>query len=389
MSSRIPQLAGAKDGFSPSQLSRSRVSGDERWIWGVLGSIWPVRALRLTKWHQEAELVEISKPTPSRGQVVVRIGGAGLCHSDLHMMYGDPSTPSPLPLPFTLGHENAGWVADVGERVSSVRVGQAVAVYGAWGCGSCSRCIVGIDNYCEANLPEAGGGLGADGGVAEYLLVPDARYLLALPEGLTPAQAAPLTDAALTPFHAVKRSWPKLNATASAMIIGVGGLGHMAIQILKATTASTVIALDTRREALDLALSLGADVVIEAGDGVASEVRKATRGLGADVVLDCVGTDRTLGTAVASARTLGDVTLVGVASGSFPFGYLTVPREVSFQTVYWGSRSELTEVLELAARGYLRPETTTFSLEEALSAYRALDSGELLGRAVVTPFTKA
>jgi len=217
------------------------------------------------------------------------------------------------------------------------------------------------------------------------MLVPDARYLLALPDGLTPAQAAPLTDAGLTPFHAVKRSLPKLDATAWAMVIGVGGLGHMAIQILKATSAARVIAVDTRREALDLAVSLGADVVVEAGDGVAGQVREATRGLGADVVLDCVGTDETLGTAVTSARTLGDVTLVGVAGGSVPFGYLTVPREVSLQNVYWGSRTELGEVLSLASRGLLRPQTTAFSLDQALHAYRALDRGELLGRAVVTP----
>jgi alcohol dehydrogenase, propanol-preferring len=348
-----------------------------------------VRALRVTRWHQEAALVEVDEPIAGPGQVVIRVGGAGLCHSDLHMMQGDPDTPPPLPVPFTLGHENAGWVARVGQGVTSVQLGESVAVHGAWGCGSCARCVLGIDNYCDENLPAAGGGLGRDGGLAEYMLVPHARYLLPLPDGLTPAQAAPLTDAGLTPFHAVKRSLPKLDTTAWALIIGVGGLGHMAIQILKATTAARVIAVDTRQEALDLAASLGADVVLEAGDAVASQVRTATKGLGADVVLDCVGTDETLRTAVASARTLGDVTLVGVAGGSVPFGYLGVPREVSLQTVYWGSRSELREVLELASRGFLRPETTTFSLDQALNAYSALDRGELLGRAVVTPSTSA
>lgn len=348
-----------------------------------------MRSLRITKWHGGAEFSEIDTPTPGPGQVVIKIGGAGLCHSDLHMMHGDPSTPSPLPLPFTLGHENAGWVAEVGPGVTSVRGGDAVAVYGAWGCGLCARCIVGMDNYCEANLPEAGGGLGADGGMAEYMLVPDARYLLPLPEGLTPAQAAPLADAGVTPFHAVKRSLPKLDTTSTAMIIGIGGLGHMAIQILKATTAARVIAVDNRSEALDLALSLGADIAVEAGHGTVNEVRKATKGLGADVVLDCVGTDQTLKTAVGSVRTLGDVTLVGVAGGTLPFGYLHVPRGVSFQTVYWGSRTEFTEVLGLASRGYLQPEITTYPLEQALDAYGALDAGEVLGRAVVTPFRSA
>ena len=116
-----------------------------------------MHALRVTRWHREAEFVEIDKPIPGPGQVVIRVGGAGLCHSDLHMMYGDPGTPPPLPLPFTLGHENAGWVAEVGEGVTSVQPGQPVAVHGAWGCGNCDRCALGIDNYCEGESARSRG----------------------------------------------------------------------------------------------------------------------------------------------------------------------------------------------------------------------------------------
>ena len=169
-----------------------------------------MRALQISTWHQEAELVEVEEPVPAPGQVVVRIGAAGACHSDLHMMHGTGDT-VPFSLPFTLGHENAGWVHSVGDGVTSVEPGQPVAVYGAWGCGTCARCSVGMENYCEGPRNPHGGagcGLGVDGGMADYMLVPDARYLLPLPDGLTPGKAAPLTDAGLTPYHAVRRSLP-------------------------------------------------------------------------------------------------------------------------------------------------------------------------------------
>ena len=345
-----------------------------------------MRALRMTRWHSEPELVEVDQPHPGPGQVVVKVGGAGVCHSDLHIIHGPGA---PWPLPFTLGHENAGWVHQVGAGVTSVEPGQAVAGHGPWGCGGCARCRVGADNYCEGSAagPAAmgGGGLGTDGGMAEYLLVPDARHLVVLPDGLSPVEAAPLTDAGLTPYHAVRRSLAKLDPTATAVVIGVGGLGHMAVQILKATSAARVVAIDTKDAALELALSLGADVAISAGSGAADEVRRVTGGRGAEVVLDCVGIESTMVTAAACARTLGDVTLVGVGGGTVPFGFFHVPLEVSLQSVYWGSRSELVEVLALAARGLLRAEATTYGLDEAIDVYRSLAAGTISGRAVIVP----
>lgn len=347
-----------------------------------------MRALRITKWHSGPELVEIERPRPGPGQVVIKVGGAGVCHSDLHIM-NEMGDAAPWPLPFTLGHENAGWVHEVGAGVTGLQPGQAVAVYGPWGCGACGRCRVGKENYCEdplhAPVPGGGGGLGADGGMADFMLVPDARHLVPLPAGMEPAQAAPLTDAGLTPYHAVRRSWPKLGPTATAVVIGAGGLGHMAVQILKATTAARVVAVDTKKDALDLARSLGADQVVEAGDTAALEVREATGGRGADVVLDCVGSEATLATAAACARTMGDLTVVGIAGGILPVGFFTIPYEVSVQSVYWGTRPELVEVLELGARGRLTPLTTTYPLDDAADAYWALAAGEVRGRAVVVP----
>jgi propanol-preferring alcohol dehydrogenase len=342
-------------------------------------------AFQISTWHEEARLVEVDEPVPGPGQVVIEVGGAGACHSDLHMMHGPPA-PGPFALPFTLGHENAGWVAALGSGVTAVEVGQPVAVYGAWGCGACERCLVGSENYCEGAPPGgAGPGLGLDGGMAERLLVPDVRHLVALPDGLTPAQAAPLTDAGLTPYHAIRRSLAKLGPTSTAVVLGVGGLGHMAIQLLRATSATRVIAVDTRPEALELALDLGADLAVEAGAEAASAVRSATGGRGADLVLDFVGADESLACAASCSRPLGDLTLVGVAGGSLGFGFMDVPYEVSLQSVYWGSRSELVEVLELAARGVIAPSTTSYALSEAAQAYRDLEQGAVIGRAVVVP----
>ncbi|MDE3206954.1 MAG: NAD(P)-dependent alcohol dehydrogenase [Acidobacteriota bacterium] len=348
-----------------------------------------MRALRLLEWKTEPEIVEVEDPHPGPGQVVIRVGGAGACHSDLHLMHDFGGDTLPWGPPFTLGHENAGWVHELGEGVTHLRVGQPVAVYGPWGCGTCTRCQLGIENYCDnpagAPVPGGGGGLGLDGGMAEYLLVPSARQLLVLPEGLDPVHAAPLTDAGLTPYHAVRRSWPKLVPGATAVVIGVGGLGHLAVQILKQTTAARVVAVDARREALDLATALGADTTVLAGEQAAEEIRAATHGVGADVVLDLVGSDDTLRLGAAVSRPLGDLTLVGIAGGSLPFSFFSQPYEVSLQTTYWGTRPELVEVLDLGARRLLQPRITTVGLDDALDAYRRMAAGQLEGRVVVVP----
>lgn len=348
-----------------------------------------MRALRLPTWKSEPELVEVSEPEAGPGQVVVKVGGAGACHSDLHLMFEFEAGTLPWAPPFTLGHENAGWVHTLGAGVTGFEVGQPVAVYGPWGCGRCERCRLGIETYCEdlavAPVAGGGGGLGLDGGMAEYLLVPDARHLVPLPDGLDPVHAAPLTDAGLTPYHAVRRSWPKLAPGTTAVVIGVGGLGHIGVQILKATTAARVIAVDTRPEALRLAEECGADLAVPSGEAAAERIRQATGGRGADVVLDFVGADGTLALGAAVGRPLGDLTIVGIGGGTLPVSFFSVRYEVSIQTTYWGSRPELIEVLDLGARGLVRPRVTTFPLDDAVSAYRLMQQGRIEGRAVIVP----
>jgi propanol-preferring alcohol dehydrogenase len=348
-----------------------------------------MRALRLLDWKSEPILEDVEAPEPGPGQVVIKVGGSGACHSDIHLMDEFEAGALPWGPPFTLGHENAGWIYALGDGVEGFEVGQPVAVYGPWGCGSCVRCLAGFETYCEnleaAPVAGGGGGLGLDGGMAEYMLIPKARFLIPLPNGLDPVDAAPLTDAGLTPYHAVKRSLPKLAADATAVVIGVGGLGHMAVQIIKAISGASIIAVDMREDALEVAKAHGADETFISDESTAEQIRAATGGRGADVVIDCVGADATIAMGAAAARQMGDLTIVGIGGGTFPFSFFSIPYEVSLQTTYWGARHELVEVLSLGARGLIQSKVTTFPLEEAVSAYQALKKGEVQGRAVVVP----
>ena len=348
-----------------------------------------MRALRLESWKSDPVLTEVARPVPGPGEVLVQVGAAGACHSDLHLLHDFEAGTLPWSPPFTLGHENAGWVQTMGAGVRGLEPGQPVAVVGAWGCGRCGRCLAGLETYCEdlASAPVwgGGGGLGLDGGMADYLLVPSARHLVPLPTDLTPVQAAPLTDAGLTPYHAVRRSLDKLSPASTAVVIGVGGLGHLGIQILSAMTAAHIIAVDPKESALQLAKASGADLTLAPGPDLVDAVRESTHGHGADVVLDFVGSDSSLAAAAAMTRQLGDLTIVGIAGGTLPVSFFGLAYEASVQTTYWGNRSELVELLDLAARGLLTPEISTFPLSQGADVYAALASGDISGRAVVVP----
>jgi len=348
-----------------------------------------MKAVRLPAWKSDPVLVDVPVPVAGPGQVVIKIAGAGLCHSDLHLLHDFDEGMFPWTVPFTLGHENSGWVHQLGEGVPDLAVGEPVAVFGPWGCGQCPACHRGQDTYCHAPTEgyggAFGGGLGVDGGQAEYMLVPDWRFLVPIPEALDPVAAAPLTDAGLTPYHAVKLSVPKLVPGTSAVVIGAGGLGHMGIQILKAITGATVVALDVKPEAMALARECGADIVIDASaEDAIAQVKEATKG-GAQAVIDFVGIDATLAQAVACCTYQSDLTVVGVGGGSFPFSLFSPPYETAVRSIYWGTRDELREVLALAAKGAITPVYSTYSLDQALDAYAAMEAGSLRGRAVIAP----
>ena len=345
-----------------------------------------MKVLQLTGWKQDAEMRDVPDPVLGATDVLVRVGGAGACHSDLHLMYDFEPGVLPWGPPFTLGHEIAGWVEAVGDGVSGVAPGEAVAVYGPWGCGRCRNCLLGMENYCErqAELEAAGPGLGFDGGMAPYVVVGDARWLVPIGD-LDPVEAAPLTDAGLTPYHAIKRSLPMLVPGSTAVVIGAGGLGHMAVQILEQVCAATVIVVDQKLHALELASHLGAEHLVIAGETAASDIRDLTSGRGAEVVIDLVGADTTLALAAQIVRPMGHLTIVGIAGGTLPVSFFGIPYEVSVATTYWGTLPELVEVIALAQAGHLKAHTRTFSLDDAMSAYRSMRDQTLDGRAVIVP----
>jgi propanol-preferring alcohol dehydrogenase len=344
-----------------------------------------MKAYRLTAWQKPPEMRDVDVPEPGPGQVLLKVGGAGACHSDLHLMEW-PEGQMDFELPFTLGHENAGWVEAVGAGVEGFEQGEAVAVYGPWGCGRCRACRRSAENYCErqAEIGNFGGGLGLDGGMAEYMLVPHPRLLIPLGD-LDPREAAPLSDAALTPYHAIKRSLHLLGPGSTAVVIGVGGLGHMAVQILRALSAAQVIAVDISAEKLKLAREVGADQTVEPGEGAAEAIRELTGGLGVELVVDNVGADETMALAAQVVRFESDLTVVGLAGGKLEFTFGALPFECQLTIPYWGTAIELIEVLDLARAGRIRAHVERFPLDRVADAYQRLREGSLDGRAVICP----
>jgi len=347
-----------------------------------------MRAFQFVEWQKPAELREVPVPEPGPGQVLVKIGGAGACHSDLHILEMDkpPAGAKSFKLPVTLGHENAGWVEKLGPGATGFGKGDPVIVYGPWGCGLCMNCRMGMENYCQKPGGPTPGGLGPyDGGMAPYLLVPATRFLVPL-GNLDPRDAAPLSDAALTSYHAIKRSLHLLGPGSTAAVIGAGGLGQMAIQILRALSAATIIvAVDTAADKLEVAKRMGADEALLSGDRAVQHVKDMTQGQGAEVVLDLVGVNKTLQMAAQMARVLGHLTIVGLGGGALPVNFFSPAKECSVTSPFWGSIPELMEVVSLAQAGKIKMLVEHFPLERAGEAYDLLHEGKIQGRAVITP----
>jgi propanol-preferring alcohol dehydrogenase len=347
-----------------------------------------MKAFQFVDWQKPPELREVEVPEPGPGEVLIKVAGSGACHSDLHLLEWPPGM-FPWKMPFTLGHENAGWVEKLGAGVSGFGKGDPVAVYGPWGCGHCYWCVQGFETYCEnaatTNAGAMGGGLGLDGGMAEYMLVKQARSLVPL-DKLDPREAAPYTDAALTPYHAIKRSLHKLTPRSTAVVLAVGGLGHMGVQIIKQMSAAQIIAVDIDHEKLDLAKEVGADHgVLSTDPDVVAKIRELTHGRGADAVFDFVGLESTIALGSKLLAQMGDFTVVGIGMGNLTWNFMALPYEVNLTSTYWGTRSELIEVLALAESGKLKGHITYFPLEKAAEVYKDLHAGKIVGRAVITP----
>jgi alcohol dehydrogenase, propanol-preferring len=344
-----------------------------------------MRAIRLTRWESAPELCDVPDPVAGPGAIVLRVAGAGLCHSDLHLMHW-PAGTLPYELPFTLGHEVTGTVVELGPGADGFEVGDPVIVYGPWGCGVCRRCGLGQEHLCEraGAMRQRGCGLGHDGGLADYLVVPSSRLLVGLGD-LDPVAAAPLADAALTPYHAIRRGLPHLEPGTSAVVIGIGGLGHVAVQLLRALSSATVVAVDVRREALELALRAGADAALPADDAIDAALRDAIGSRGAGLVIDCVGSDATLALAGGAVAPGGHVAIIGLGGGTLAMRRGAVAMEAPVVISNWGTRAELAEVVALARAGHIELEVERVALPDVVGAYGRLERGEVRGRLVAVP----
>jgi len=339
-----------------------------------------VKAARLEEYHRPLELVELPVPEPTRARdVLVRVGGAGVCATDLHAIDG-LMEPAGVTLPRVLGHESAGWVEAVGADVSSVAPGDAVLVYPPYSCGLCVPCRRGNDMHCERHEFT---GLSVDGGFAEYVLV-DERSLLVLPDELAPSDVAPHADAGLTAYHAVRRLAHRAAPGTTTVVIGVGGVGHIALQLVRELGSSSVVAVDTDERRRALAAELGAAEVVD-GAGAVDAVRDLTGGRGADLVFDFVGTDGTHAASLAMLARGGAYSVVGYeGTVSAPSAGLVV-NEHSVVGNLVGTWVDLWELLQLHAAGRVRLVTQSYPLDSVNDVLDALREGEITGRAVLIP----
>jgi alcohol dehydrogenase, propanol-preferring len=341
-----------------------------------------MRALQYTAFGKPPEIREVPIPVPGPGEVLVRTTAAGVCHTDEYFMSLPPEEFS-TPLPLTLGHEGAGIVAGFGSAVSGIREGDAVAVYGAWGCGSCRACAAGAENYCrEADVPWPG--IEAPGFMADYLLVPSPRHLVPLGD-LDPVRSVPLTDAGLTPYHAIKPSLSKLVPGSTAVVIGVGGLGHLAIQFLRALSPAQVVALDISEDKLAFARDVGAHATFLSDPSSVEPVRALAGGRGVDAVFNFVGVQEAADLAAKLAGRWSDIVMVALGPGAIRASVDTLASGTTVRAPVWGTRPELYEVLDLARSGAIKVETEPFSLEDGPVAYERLRARTLRGRAVLVP----
>jgi len=342
-----------------------------------------VKAARLHEYGDDRlHLDEVPDPT-IRGphDVIVRIGGAGVCRTDLHVMEGIWRGIQDPRLPYTLGHENAGWVEEVGPSVTTVRPGDAVIVHPLMTDGVCPACRRGEDMHCEhGEFP----GLNVDGGFAQYLRTVE-RSALKLEEGLAPKDVAAYADAGLTAYRAVKKATALLPPGARCAVIGIGGLGHIGVQFLRAMSGAEIIAVDVSDEALQMAKRMGADSVVKAGEDAVEHVRELTGGRGVEAVLDFVGEQGTTVQGPAMLAGGGTYFVIGYGGRVDLSAIEIISREISVVGSLVGSFTELSELMALAARGKVKLETREYSLEEVNAALADLRDGRLHGRGVLVP----
>jgi len=341
-----------------------------------------MKAVRLHEFHSQPVIDDVPEPAITGPlDVIVKIGGAGVCRTDLHIIQGQWDERMQTPLPYILGHENAGWVHEVGSAVTNVAVGDTVILHPTPTCGLCRACRAGDDMHCVASsFP----GLSTDGGMAEYLRT-SARACVKLDPATQPADVAALADAGITAYHAVRKAIPLLYPGTTAVVIGAGGLGHIGVQCLAALTATTIVVVDRNPDALKLAEQLGATHTVVADGGQRAAVADLTGGQGAEVVFDFVAEQGAEMDGWEMTRPGGSYFVIGYG------GELRIPtldiisteRNVIGNIV--GTYNDLAELMSLAQAGRVTLHTRTYPLSAATDAFADLDAGRVRGRAILVP----
>ncbi|MEV4685630.1 NAD(P)-dependent alcohol dehydrogenase [Streptomyces kurssanovii] len=341
-----------------------------------------MKAVQVIEYDEPPVLVDVPDPQITGPlDVIVKVGGAGVCRTDLHVLEGQWAAKSGVVLPYTIGHENAGWVQEVGQAVTNVKVGDPVILHPLATCGLCRPCRDGDDVHC---MSSAFPGIDADGGYAEYLKT-TARSVVALDPSLEPASVAALADAGLTAYHAVAKAARILRPGDRVVVIGAGGLGHIGVQVLRALSPVEIIVIDRSADALALATELGADHTLVADGSETERVRELTGGHGAEAVLDFVGEGGAVETGVACLRRNGNYYVIGYG------GRLDVPTidvistEINFIGNLVGSYNDLSELMVLAARGKVGLHTRRYPLASFQDALDDLSAGAVRGRAILIP----
>lgn len=344
-----------------------------------------MKAVRVHKYESAPSVDEVPDPEVTGPfDVLVQVGAAGLCRTDLHVMEGQWADKMSPTLPYIIGHENAGWVRQVGSAVTNVAPGDTVILHPLVTCGLCRACRAGDDVHCaQSEFP----GMSRDGGMAEYLLT-NARAVVKLDPSLRPTDVAALADAGLTAYHAVRKAIPLLRPGSSVVAIGAGGLGHIGIQCLTAMTSATIISVDLSEAALALARDLGAEHTVRADRDPISRVRELTAGQGADVVIDFVAEQGAEQQGLAMVRDAGSYFTVGYG------GAINIPtidiisREINIIGNLVGSYNDLDELMTLTAQGKVQLHTTTYPLEAVGEAINDLEAGRLQGRGILIPSSR-
>lgn len=341
-----------------------------------------MRAVQVVGYHRKLEMTEVPIPEVQGPlDVIVKIGGAGVCRTDLHILEGQWAEKSGVTLPYTIGHENAGWVHAVGSAVTNVTEGDKVILHPLVTCGLCRACRSGDDVHCEtSDFP----GIDTNGGYADYLRT-NARTVVKIDDSLEPSAVAALADAGLTAYHAAAKAARRLTPRDKCVVIGAGGLGHIGIQVLEALSPAELIVIDRNADAVKLALTLGADHAVVADGSQVDQIMELTGGFGAEVVLDFVGEGGSTAEGLAMTRRAGDYHVVGYGENIDVPTIDLISEEKNIVGNLVGSYNDLCDLMSLAARGAVNLHTQTYALDDFQSAIDDLDTGRVRGRAILVP----